>query len=213
SEGDTRINQVMIGYFEGATDDEDFQRDARTVETGSKKIYTLIDENQFSIQSRTYPLNQEDVVKLGFVTDKHGQLKISLGDTEGIFGNEQSVYLKDNLLGIIHDLKDSDYVFESEEGKFDNRFEVLYTKGSLSTTNEINENSNVLIYNDVTGVIIKSNIDLLHDLFVYNQNGQLVYLKNNLNSKVLSLNLTSGIYFIKVILKNNNVFNKKIIVL
>ena len=213
SEGDTRINQIMIGYFDGATDEEDFQRDARTVETGSKKIYTLIDENQFSIQSRTYPLNQEDVVKLGFVTDKHGQLKISLGDTEGIFGNEQSVYLKDNLLGIIHDLKDSDYVFESEEGKFDNRFEVLYTKGSLSTTNEINENSNVLIYNDVTGVIIKSNIDLLHDLFVYNQNGQLVYLKNNLNSNVLPLNLTSGIYFIKVILKNNNVFNKKIIVL
>ncbi|RLZ06368.1 T9SS type A sorting domain-containing protein, partial [Faecalibacter macacae] len=212
SEGDTRINQVMIGYFEGATDEEDFQRDARTVETGSKKIYTLIDENQFSIQSRTYPLNQEDVVKLGFVTDKHGQLKISLGDIEGIFGNEQSVYLKDNLLGIIHDLKDSDYVFESEEGKFDDRFEIVYNSKSLSTTPEVTSSNEVKVYQTGGLTYVISEDELINEIEVLDSFGRFIRSEKSINKNKVQFNLISGVYYLKIKLNTDKVVTVKVLV-
>ena len=47
--------------------------------------------------------------------------------------NEETVYLVDDLLGISHNLSNSDYSFTSQTGEFNNRFKVVFNSKSLKS--------------------------------------------------------------------------------
>lgn len=145
------FNQMLVGYVEGATNlkDEMYFDAPRNLSTGSSAIiYSIIEDSprKFAIQGRDInSLNANDVIPIGVknTINTNTQFTISVADLEGEFMHSNAIYLRDNLLGIEHNLSDSGYTFDLEEGEYNSRFEIFYS-GTLSV-DEFNLESNELI--------------------------------------------------------------------
>lgn len=135
-------NQILIGYMAGATQDVDNQIDGEMFGYGENALYSLINnsDKQFVIQGRSLPFEVTDVVPLGFRATTAGEFTVSLANFDGLFAENQTIYLKDNVAQVTHDLKDSAYLFISEEGTFDTRFEVVYQTTMNVETPDLNHN-------------------------------------------------------------------------
>ena len=94
--------RTLFGYIEGASSGWDSFYDCLTQENGSMDIYSLIDDKKFSIQGRPIPFDDNDAVPIGLSITVAGDYSIGLAGIDGVF-EQQSIFLKDNLLGIYHD--------------------------------------------------------------------------------------------------------------
>ena len=134
------FNQILVGYFSGATDSYDgmFYDAPRNLSTGQYALlYSIIDGNdtKFSIQGKSETsLNLDEVIPLGFSTTINvpTTYTLSIAQLEGDFLTTNTIYLKDNLLNLYHNLSASDYSFTSEAGEFNARFEIVFQDNSLS---------------------------------------------------------------------------------
>jgi hypothetical protein len=121
------FNQILIGFNPNATDLIDRLYDARAMDNGSgQNFYSFINSEHFAIQSFSELLSEDKTIPLGFETAHNSTLTIHLNRFEGQI-NTKNVYLKDLQLHIIHDLKQSDYSFNSASGQINDRFELLIT--------------------------------------------------------------------------------------
>jgi hypothetical protein len=126
---ETALNQILIGYIDGATYGVDNQIDGVMFGYEGNAIYSIIEDSEeaFVIQGLPTPFNVNDHVGIGFRAVESGTFTITLSNFDGLFEEEnQDIYLKDNLTNITHNLKENPYTFTSEEGVFDTRFEVVY---------------------------------------------------------------------------------------
>lgn len=126
---ETALNQILIGYMEGATYGVDNQIDGVMFGYEGNAIYSIIEnsEEAFVIQGLPTPFDVNDHVAIGFKAVESGTFTITLSNFDGLFEEEnQDIYLKDNFINITHNLKENPYTFTSEEGVFDTRFEVVY---------------------------------------------------------------------------------------
>ena len=145
------FNQMLVGYVEGATNlkDEMYFDAPRNLSTGSSAIiYSIIEDSprKFAIQGRDInSLNANDVIPIGVknTINSNTQFTISVADIEGEFMHSNAIYLRDNLLDIEHNLSDSGYTFELEEGEYNSRFEIFFS-GTLSV-DDFNLESDELI--------------------------------------------------------------------
>ena len=134
------FNQILVGYFSDATDSYDgmFYDAPRNLSTGQYALlYSIIDGNdtKFSIQGKSEAsLNLDEVIPLGFSTTINvpTTYTLSIAQLEGDFLTTNTIYLKDNLLNLYHNLSASDYSFTSEAGEFNARFEIVFQDNSLS---------------------------------------------------------------------------------
>src|SRR5690606_35190674 len=121
---DLSIAQVLLGYMTGATNDYDHQLDGRRM--GSAPLYSLIDEEKYTVQARALPFSEEDIIPLGISPIVFGKYKIEIDRVDGLFAEGQEIYLKDNYLQTLHNLSlDGGYEFEAEVGEFHDRFEIV----------------------------------------------------------------------------------------
>src|SRR5690606_15905491 len=127
------LNQILTGYLENATHGIDHQIDAKLFGYEGSALYNIIEEGAYAIQGRALPFESSDVVPLGFRAAEAGKFKVALANFDGLFAEGAvTIYLKDNQLGIIHNLMESDYEFESPQGTFKERFQVVYeTEGTM----------------------------------------------------------------------------------
>ncbi|PKP17013.1 MAG: hypothetical protein CVU07_05080, partial [Bacteroidetes bacterium HGW-Bacteroidetes-23] len=126
-------SRTLLGYVDGATNEKDRLFDASTKVDGSSKMYSLIDNKPFIIQGRPLPFDENDVVPLGYNTTTAGTFTVAIAEVIGL--ENRKVYLKDKMLNSIHDLTSSPYVFDSNAGVVNNRFELRYTNETLSNPN------------------------------------------------------------------------------
>ena len=152
------FNQLMVGYVPNATNGFDgISYDARRqLSTGNAAIiYTMIEEapdQKFQIEGRDpASLNTDEVIPLGFdsTIDMATVFTLSNIKNEGPFFEENTVYLRDNYLNIIHDLSTSDYHFTSETGEFRDRFEILFENEALDVDDMTISVSDAVIYEDL----------------------------------------------------------------
>lgn len=196
--------RTLIGYVESATNQRDRLYDALTTES---KIYSLIDNQKFIIQGRSLPFDQNDQVSLGIKISTSGNYKIAVADIIGILSS-QDVYLQDTYLNVIHDLRQSPYIFNSSTGTFNDRFILRYTNNSLSNPDFTNTNFILYVKDDL--ISVKSN-SIIQEVKVYNILGELLY-ENKFNDNLVSfdINTNSQILFVKI--KTNDIYlTKKII--
>src|SRR5690606_21326582 len=93
----------------------------------------------------------------------------------GIFEQENLViYLKDNFNQTQHNLKNGAYTFLSEEGIFDDRFEVVY-QTALSTETPISTDANWIVYRQDKGFQVQSIGFEMKEVSVYDILGRGVY--------------------------------------
>src|SRR5690606_22740165 len=215
------FNQVLIGYVQGATDSVDGMHfDAeRNLSSGANAVlYSLIlDSNKkFAIQAKEpNSLTLEEVIPLGFYTsiDEATLYSLSIEQFEGEFFSNNNVFVKDNLLNIIHNLNNAPYTFTSGVGEFNERFELVFRDSFLSVNEEeLTSNHVSIIEHDNGEVTFKvpsqykiQTVDII-DLL-----GRTIYnLKGNSSTETYNLsNLSQATYVARVTLANGQVLTKK----
>lgn len=152
------FSQILIAYIDGATDgldDYSFDAPRNLSSEASAYLYTEIpgSSQKFTIQGKSIEsLILSETIPVGFLTSILQQTlyKIDIAHAEGPFFEMQTVYLKDHLYNIEHDLSASFYAFNSAAGNFKDRFELVFR------THPLNTNTPTLTNQDLSIVELKS---------------------------------------------------------
>src|SRR5690606_34986641 len=206
------FNQILVGYMDNATQGVDTGIDAEMFAYEGNALYSIIensDEN-YVIQGRSLPFTASDVVALGFRAVNAGSFTISLANLDGLFADNQNIYLKDNFTQSLHNLKEGAYTFVSEEGIFNTRFEVVY-QTTMSVENPIANNANWIVYSQENGYQIQTQGFELKSVQVFDLLGRAIYTASAEGTAhhIPSLGADS-VYIVKVTTTDNVVLSKKV---
>jgi len=214
------FSQTLVAYLDEATDlDDGLAFDAIKFGEGSGTfLYSTIENsnNKFVIQAKDVnSINENEKISIGLKASIAGTYSISIAKLQGEFLNTNTVYLKDNLLDIIHNLSTSDYTFSSEIGEFNSRFEIVFNSQALSNENFTMDSYNIKIIelNNDNIQFSTSNGTLIKKISIYNLMGQHLFdIKANSASKKYNFkNQRSSVYFAKIAMDNNMIITKKFI--
>ena len=182
-------------------------------------LYSTIENEakKFAIQGKDLnSINKDEVINIGYSTSINVPTiyTLSIAQFEGDFLNTNVVYLKDNFLNKLHDLKVSDYNFTSEVGEFNDRFEILFKEEALSISSEIDKNTLSIIEHNNGDVQFKLNaLYKINNIKIIDFQGRILYdFEVNSKDETLKLsNLSQAPYIAKVTLNNSYVITKKAI--
>ena len=184
----SNFNQIAIGYVTDATSGVDAQIDGPTFNGGDNMqtmISSLINGSNYVIQGKGLPFSTTDEFALGFKTDAAGSYTLSTESFDGLFANGQDFFIKDNLTGTTHNIKQTPYNFVSAAGTFNSRFQLVY-QAVLNVSNPSIENGLIaFVKND--RINIRSTVNMT-EIKVYDLSGRLVYEKSKINTKDIELN-------------------------
>lgn len=210
-QGESPQNEILVGYVQNATNEVDFGYDGKLFNNGSASISSLIKNEEFVIQGRSFPFDSEDKISLGFKTNTKGMFTISLSKTEGTFSNEQAIYLKDKLTGSITNLKDLNYSFIANEGVDNTRFEIVYKKATPNSTVSDNQ---ILVYSQSNTILFNSSKNKIKNIEIFDIQGRLLFQKSDIdNTKFESTSLikTNAVILISITDEKNEITKTKMI--
>jgi hypothetical protein len=181
-------NQIAVGYMTGATAGVDNQIDGPTFGNGANTpimISSLINGENYAIQGRGLPFTVTDEVALGFKTDTAGNYTLSTASFDGMFAATQDFFLKDNLTGVTHNIKQTPYNFASAVGSFNGRFQLVF-QNTLSISNPAPA-SLFVVYVKNEMINIKSSNEMTA-VKIFDLRGRLVYEKSITKTNEIELN-------------------------
>ena len=165
-----------------------------------------------SIQGRALPFVDTDVVPLGVLIKQNGVHTIAVNQVDGLFAQDQDIFIEDLELGIIHNLKEAPYFFTPEiTGRFNNRFLLRYTNQTLNIKDlQLNTISIYKVQNEINIVSPNQNIK---SVSVYDILGRIIGNYQNIDNNNFKFNLdqSNGTYIVNAELDNGVVKTKKII--
>ncbi|UPT71173.1 MAG: T9SS type A sorting domain-containing protein [Flavobacterium sp. JAD_PAG50586_2] len=193
---DGMFSQALVAYLEDATNDVDSNLDGLYINDSETALTSLIDNDEYSIQSRSLPFDPSDIVRLGFKTAVAGTFTISIDHIEGLFANGQTIFLKDNTTGTLHNLE-SGYTFTAEVGVFNSRFELVY-QNSLGTV-DVTPNEAISVIKQ-HGEIIINTVEAMDDVAVYDMSGRLIasQKKVDANTTRIATGNVTGLLLVQV---------------
>lgn len=204
--------RTMVGYIEGATNQEDRLYDAQTDEKMTFNIYSLIDSNMYTIQGRKLPFMVNDRIPIGLQVPTKGTYKIGIAAVDGLFENNgQDIFLEDLSLKTTHKLSTNPYTFTAEAGKLNNRFVLKFTEKDLSANT--NQDDNILI-SGTNGIKLTSLNEKINEIAIYDVAGKMLLNLKNIKQSEITINElkpTTDVLLVKVILENGTTVVKKII--
>ncbi len=191
------FGQTLVAYMPQAENGVD-RTDGKYLGDGSTALTSWLDDSEYIIQGRA-PFTTSDEVILNFKTLTAGNYTIALDHVDGLFEGNQDIFLRDNLSGITHDLKNSAYTFATEAGSFNARFEIVYFN-ALSVDNHIFVSNNVVLYKKENNVVINSGMTTLDNVEVYDIRGRLLAVAKSINSNEVSINVgeTNQVLIVKI---------------
>ena len=151
---------------------------------------------------------------MGFKTDVAGSYSIALEAFDGLFEGDQNIYIKDNLSGNVHNLKQSAYQFATEEGIFNTRFEVVYNYTTLDVNNPDANANKVVVYKQNDVVYINTTSLIMQKVELYDVSGRLMQELNDINESTVNfsnLSLANQVLLVKITTVDNQVISKKIV--
>lgn len=207
-------DEALVGYITGATDGFDNLYDGKTFPAGNVvSIYSILNSNNLSIQGRSLPFHDDDIVPLGITTTISGDFSINLEHFDGLFQN-QIVYLLDKSTGLYHDLKSGAYNFTITSGSYYDRFELRFANGTLGVDNPIAEENLVSIIKSDKHIEVNAGNSTIENVMVFDLLGKLLYTAKDINSnefKTADFNIPTQIVIVKVGLDNGKIIAKKVI--
>ncbi|WP_432672667.1 T9SS sorting signal type C domain-containing protein [Flavobacterium sp. SM2513] len=208
------FSQVLVGYIENATNGYDKLYDGKSFGGNSVTFYSINSAKNLVIQGRALPFVDTDEVPMGYKTTLTGNLTIGIDHVDGLFDN-QSVYLKDNVLDVVHNLTNSDYVFAAVPGTFNERFVLRYLPAvDLANPTFDEQISHVTIRKNDATLRIHSPYETIAEVLVYDIMGRLVFEKKDLNSNTFEASQivnSDQTLIVKVKLSNGGVVSKKVL--
>jgi hypothetical protein len=216
------FNQILAAYVDGATDGDDgLTYDAPRMVTPQTSIalYSIIGNSnkKFAIQCKAEnSLTSNDTIRLGLKTSINvpTQYTLSIAKLKGDFLTQNTIYLRDNLLDITHNLSEADYTFTSEVGEYNDRFAVVFNNGQFPVEDDLLTNDdalNIIYLDDDRIKFTVSNNLKIKNVFIFDLLGRYLYKFAGENSEeIYSLpNLKNSIYISKVELSNGTIVTKK----
>ena len=215
------FNQILVAYVDGATDAIDnssYDAKASIYNLNAAVIYTEIGNERFTIQGKVpSSLTLDEIIPVGFETaiTVPTIYSFSIAQFEGLFFENNTVYLKDKLLNIDHNLSASNYTFTSESGNYNDRFEIVFNTSSLSVENyETNANnvSIVEIGNDNVKFNYSGNLTIKSVKIIDVLGRELFNFRGSKSTEIFNLsNLSNAAYIAQIELSNGKVISKKAI--
>ncbi len=183
------FNQLLVGFFDQATDGIDRGYDGEKVSASWISFYSTIDSAKYTIQGLSN-FNIDKKVTLGFDTyiNQLMTYKISIDNIEGAL-NDNDVYIVDKELGVVHDLKLADYEFEIDgSGNFPDRFTLQFTSVVLNI-DDLELNNNFIVTNEDSALQLRSST-VITNLKVYDMMGRLL-IDSKPNDSNFSINTST----------------------
>ncbi|MEL1244739.1 YDG domain-containing protein [Flavobacterium sp. DGU11] len=174
------FHQTLVAYTNNTTLGLDYGWDGKALTDGTVAIYSLIGESKLGIQARP-AFDAADVVPMGYKATTAGSYTITLDHVDGLFSQDQDIYLKDNLFGTTHDLKLSAYEFATEAGTFEGRFEVVYAE-ALGTDIPVMDANSIIVYKQGSNINISSGTTDMTGVTVYDLRGRVLYRHESINA-------------------------------
>ena len=186
--------------------------DAVMGSSNGNSIFSILNSQNLTIQGRALPFDSNDTVSLGYNASTSGDFTIAIAATDGLFAQGQGIYLEDKLLNVIHDLKQSPYVFATSSGLFLNRFVLRYTNALSTQQNSIN-NSTVKTFVKDQQLMVNAS-EVIDGVAIFDVSGKLVKECKITQRGVLyqtDFSFENGVYFVKVKLEDGSIITQKII--
>lgn len=207
------INQILVGYVAEATQDVDSKFDGLSYGNSGSFIYSVIDGDSYVIQGRALPFETTDEVPLGFKCTAAGTYSIKLTDMDGLFLDNQDVFIRDNLTGTDTNIKIAPYTFTSDVGTFDNRFKIVYTQALGVPSTSFTQNT-IIVYKNSDEFHISTKGIVMKDILVYDILGRVIYKLNdinNTNAVLKRIETTNQVVLLKIISEDNQSVTVKVI--
>jgi hypothetical protein len=208
----TANNQILIGYTADASNDFDAKYDAALFGNTASVIYSKVADYKLAIQGRS-SFATTDVLPLGLQATDAGQFTISLADFDGLFVS-QNIFLKDNALNTIQNLKLGSYTFNAAQGEFASRFEVVFDSSLLSTNSNVFNDASVIVIKNNNGISIETGNNTIDKVAIYDIRGRLLLTKTNINASTVTLNnvaTANQVLIVKITNTNNQTVIKKVV--
>jgi hypothetical protein len=206
------VTTTLVGYVPGASNQKDRLYDAYIINNTVQTIYSRINNENMSIQGRSLPFVDTDVVPLGVLIKQNGVHTIAINQLDGLFAQNQNIFIEDLELGIIHNLKEAPYFFTPENtGRFNNRFQLRYTNQTLTITDQqLNSVSIFKVQNELN--VISPN-QPIKSVSVHDMLGRTIGNYQNIDNNNFNFQLdqSNGTYIISTELDNGVIITKKVI--
>jgi autotransporter-associated beta strand protein len=206
-------SQVLVNYRSEATNDFDAALDGRYINDSDNAFYTILEQEPFVIQARALPFENSDVVNLGFKTNTAGTFSIELNEKDGVFAENSEIYIKDNALGIWHNITTAPYEFVSEAGTFSERFDLVY-QDVLAVEQPLANNNHFIVLKENNGLTVRSAQEEISNVTVYDLSGRSI--ASSLNNSSTSVSIPMGatqtqVLLLQVVTKNGIIITKKVV--
>ena len=175
------FKQALIGYITGATNDYDGGFDGVTYDANPfVDFYSVNNEVNLVIQGRALPFVKKDSVALGYKSTIQGEFQISIDRTDGALAT-QKIFLEDQDLKVLHDLKKEPYTFNTEKGVFNNRFVLRYVDKNAI---EVELSKEVIVSVLDKKITINSAVTTIDKVVLYDMTGRKLFQKNKADANV-----------------------------
>jgi len=207
------FSQTMIGYMTNASNGLDAQIDGKYINDGEIALTSLLDAAPMAIQGRALPFDAADVVPMRFKATTAGTYTIAIDHADGIFANDQTVFLRDNVLGVTHNLNDGAYTFAVEAGTFDSRFEVVYQATLGTDTPTLTQNQVVVYAADASSITVATGTIVMNSIKVFDIRGRLLTESNAINASqaTLALPATNQVVLLQITAVTGETIAKKFV--
>lgn len=184
---DEVASQMAVAYMPEATTGFDYGYDAKTMNDDNYlSLYSVQDNILLAIQARP-DFVSSDMVKLGFNASTAGSFTIAIDRSEGLFAEGQQIFLKDRLTGIVTELTSSPYVFTTESGTFNSRFEVYYSMETLNVNVPVAQNADVVVFKKGESIKIDAGNSVIKAVEIFDIRGRKIYANNSINAVTYSV--------------------------
>jgi hypothetical protein len=214
---DLYSREIALALSDQATDGLDRGMDGKSpnTENSLSDAYFFLDNTEYVIQSVPFEINKR--IKLGVkATENNTNISFSIKEIQD-FDNAQAIYIFDALDGSYHNIKQNAYNATVSSGVTNNRFEITFQNGVLSTPTTTNLDFIVLQNNNSKTLQISNpNLISLASVQVFDMLGKSVIKKQNLGENSLyeipTSGLSDGVYVVSLKGVNNEKFTQKVVV-
>jgi len=215
SAGTNPVNQMLVGYMDGATTGVDAGIDGKYINDSPTALTSDINNEEYVIQGRALPFNDTDVVNLNFKTDAAGDFTIAKDHVDGLFANGQAVFLVDKTTGTETNLQTDAYTFISAVGIFNSRFKLTYkTSVGLNINKAIFDENSISVYKQNGVLTINAGKIIMNNVKVFDITGRMILEHKAVNATTTSLRnlaLPKQTLLIKITTDANEIVTKKVI--
>ena len=178
--------ELLLGFSETTTDGFDYGYDAECDESSNDDFNLSLEGKNMNMQAYG-PITSDKVIPLNFKSSGENSFEIRIIETENLDEN-QEVYLRDHLTGDYFELTTMKmYSFSSEQGKFNNRFEIVFQNGATTLSAEgATFTENYIYYQNKTHTLFVKKLNSeVKKLALINMRGQTVLEVENVPAESL----------------------------